>query len=151
MALNLQGLAKGKFSLANKLFSPIKLAAKNLPVAGENFIINFDAFGSPEIVVTGDYFKAHEEIADLIGKLSLEDPDKAEAIEGAFYSIKSRSESYLFKVADFLEEESESIHPMQALFDYAWEEVEEKASILLAQQLKNVFLNYKAGDEVKRT
>ena len=100
------------------------------------------------LTLVGDYFKAYEELAGLLGKLSVIDPAKAEELEDAFFSIKSEDDSYLFKAADFLEERYKEITPLQSLFDNKWQEAEGEAKLILADQLKNYFTICKArGDD----
>jgi len=132
-----------------KSLKPEKLLEKKLPVTTENLAINFDNFGKPGLTLIGDYFKAYRELADLIGKLSVSDPAKAEELEGAFNSVKSGDESYLFRAADFLEESYRKITPLQSLFDNSWEEVERKAGLILASQLRNYFTICEARGEEK--
>ncbi|MBO3754470.1 MAG: hypothetical protein FGF53_06325, partial [Candidatus Brockarchaeota archaeon] len=141
MSLNLQGLSKGGKGIES-------LAENNIPITTDNLAINFGS-GRANVFVMGNHFKALQEVADLVGELELRDPDKAEAIERAFHSAKSEDETYIFRVADFLEERLKSITPMQALFENSWEEAKEEAAYLLANQLENVFRIYRLKGETK--
>ncbi|MGB9622342.1 MAG: hypothetical protein ACPL07_00725 [Candidatus Bathyarchaeia archaeon] len=125
------------------------MAKKNIAITTDNLAISFNPSGKPNVTILGDYFKASKEIADLIGKLFLKDQAKALSLEEAFYSIKSKDETYLFKVADFLQKQYEAISPMRALFDDAWGKAEEQAVYKLANQLENVFSIYSAKGELK--
>ncbi|MEM0049780.1 MAG: hypothetical protein QXW39_04505 [Candidatus Bathyarchaeia archaeon] len=157
MSLGLQSLGKGldgKFTSFTKqlLSSKVRLeelASKNIAITTDNLAISFDSFGKPSVTIIGDYFKAYKEFADLIGKLHFEAARKAEEIEKVFHSANSHDESYVFRVADFLEKKVESITPMQALFDDSWEGAKEEAAYPLANQLVNVFRIYSAKGEAK--
>ncbi|MGB9760209.1 MAG: hypothetical protein ACPLZG_10325 [Thermoproteota archaeon] len=86
-----ESLSKSLFSGKSIFFSQrrenlAKLAKKNIAITTDNLAISFDSSGKPRVAVIGDYFKASQEIADLIGKLFLEDQTKAEDLEKAFFS-----------------------------------------------------------------
>jgi hypothetical protein len=126
-----------------------RLFEKSIPITTENLAINFDDFGRPSLTLIGDYFKASKEVADLVGKLAVSDTDKALELEGAFSSVKSCDDSYLFKAADFLEVRYKEITPLQSLFDNKWQEAEEEAKLILADQLRNYFTICKVRGDAK--